>query len=176
MKPQSRLWFRFGPFRLCPSEGTLLRDDVSIAMSPRTFDTLAFLVKNSPNLVTVDELMAGVWDNVSIEPNNVTQHVFSVRKILGDSSQNPTYIQNIPRRGYRFIAPVESYDEEHRPGPAVRSIRQSRQTATSFVAGRLPCRRCPVRDLPSRLASRATYHRLPPIDPRRQSKRRSAPD
>ena len=112
MKPLPRLWFRFGPFRLCPSEGVLLRDGEQLSVSPRTFDTLAFLVKNSPNLVTVEELIAGVWNNLSVEPNNVTQHVFSVRKLLGDNSQNPTYIQNVPRRGYRFIAPVEQSEEQ----------------------------------------------------------------
>lgn len=112
MKPAQRVWYKFGPFRLCPSESALLRDGRELAVSPRTFDTLAWLVKSSPNLVTVEELIAGVWDNLSVEPNNVTQHVFSARKLLGDSSQSPTYIQNVPRRGYRFIAPVETYEEE----------------------------------------------------------------
>ena len=81
-------------------------------LSPRTFDTLSFLVENSPNLVMIEELIAKVWDNVSVEPNNVTQHVFSARKALGDNSQNPIYIQNVPRRGYRFIANVERCQEE----------------------------------------------------------------
>ena len=118
MKP-SRLWYRFGPFRLCPAEGLLQRDGLELALSPRTFDTLAFLVKNGPNLVTIEELMAGVWDNLSVEPNNVTQHVSSARKALGDNPQAPIYIQNIPRRGYRFIAPVETtFDEETVPAAA----------------------------------------------------------
>ena len=90
-------------------------------LSPRTFDTLAFFVKNSPNLVTIEELIAEVWNDVTVEPNNVTQHVFSARRALGDNSQNPTYIQNVPRRGYRFIALVEK-DKEDGP-PVVDEVR-----------------------------------------------------
>ncbi len=119
MKPSPREWYRFGPFRLCPSEGILLRDGETVAFSPRTFDTLAFLATRSPNLVTVEELIAGVWDNLNVEANNVTQHVFALRKTLGDNSQSPTYIQNVPRRGYRFIAPVERIDEEASAPPSI---------------------------------------------------------
>lgn len=118
MEASARQWYRFGPFQLCESEGILLRDGQSQAVSPRTFDTLAFLVKKSPNLVTTEELIAGVWANLRVEPSNVTQHVFAVRKVLGDNSQSPTYIQNVPRRGYRFIAPVEQYEEETKSASA----------------------------------------------------------
>lgn len=117
MGPPPRLWYRFEAFRLCPSERLLLRAGEPVPLSPRTFDTLAFLVTRSPNLVTVEELIAGVWEDLNVEPNNVTQHVFALRKTLGDNSQNPTYIRNVPRRGYRFIAAVERFEEQLAPPP-----------------------------------------------------------
>ncbi len=82
MKPSRLLWYSFGPFELCPSERLLLRDGAAIGLTPRAFDTLTFLIQNAPNLVTTEALVTAVWNVPEVEPANVSQHVYYVRKAL----------------------------------------------------------------------------------------------
>jgi len=96
----------FGPFCLNPSERTLLRDGEPISLTPKAFEILTVLVRNSGHLVSKDKLMQEVWPDAFVEEANITQHVSMLRKALGEATDEHRYIETVPREGYRFTASV----------------------------------------------------------------------
>ncbi len=97
--------YHFGPYHLVGRECVLLRDGRPVALTPKAFDTLLVLVRNNGHLVDKDELMNQVWPETSVEEANLTQNIFTLRRILGES-ESSKYIETVPRRGYRFVAAV----------------------------------------------------------------------
>jgi TolB-like protein/DNA-binding winged helix-turn-helix (wHTH) protein len=95
--------YEFGPFRLEPGERRLLRGDEIVALTPRAFDTLHLLVRNSGHLLTKDDLIRMLWPDTFVEEGSLSNNIFLLRKALGD---DPEYIETVPRRGYRFVATV----------------------------------------------------------------------
>jgi TolB-like protein/Tfp pilus assembly protein PilF len=99
--------YEFGLFRLLPAERRLLRRSGDIVqLTPKVFDTLLALVRNSGRLVGKDELMKMIWQDSFVEEGNLTQNIFILRKILGESPHDHQYIVTIPGQGYRFVAEV----------------------------------------------------------------------
>jgi DNA-binding winged helix-turn-helix (wHTH) protein len=92
--------FEFGPFCLDARERVLLRNGRLVPLAPKALSTLLVLVRNMGHVVEKDVLMAEVWPDEYVEEGNLAQHIFMLRKALGDS---PRYIETIPRRGYRFL-------------------------------------------------------------------------
>src|SRR5262249_52062108 len=78
--------------------------DREIALRPKSFELLRYLVENPDRLVTKEELLKAVWPNVAVADEALTHCVSEVRQAIGDGNQ--TIIKTIPRRGYRFAAPV----------------------------------------------------------------------
>lgn len=99
--------YRFGRFRLDPTDKVLYRDDVPVALTPKAFDTLTVLVEAHPRLVGKDDLLARVWPGTFVEDNNLSQHVSLLRRALADGADGEAIIETVPRRGYRFRPPVE---------------------------------------------------------------------
>jgi DNA-binding winged helix-turn-helix (wHTH) protein/tetratricopeptide (TPR) repeat protein len=100
--------YRFGPFVVDAGSYQLRRASDVIPLSPKIIDLLLYLVARQSTLVGKDELFAALWPDVAVTDNALTQAVSELRQALGDDSANPTYIQTVARRGYRFIAPVET--------------------------------------------------------------------
>src|SRR6266850_8339513 len=98
--------YEFGPFRLEPAEGLLLRDNQAVPLSPKAFETLIVLVQRSGHLVEKDELMKAVWPNSFVEEANLNHQVWTVRKALGEWQDGNGYIETVPKKGYRFTAAV----------------------------------------------------------------------
>ena len=104
--------YQFGPFRLDLSEHTLLRDGQPVPITPKVFDVLAVLVRHSGHLVVKDTLLREVWPGSFVEEGALNRTVSVLRKALGDSPSGQKYIETVPKRGYRFVAPVsESPDD-----------------------------------------------------------------
>src|SRR5258706_1692305 len=108
--------FQFGPFCLDARERVLLRDGRLVPLAPKALSTLLVLVRNMGHVVEKDVLMAEVWPDEYVEEGNLAQHVFMLRRALGE---NARYIETIPRRGYRFLnaesgikPPFERYTED----------------------------------------------------------------
>jgi DNA-binding winged helix-turn-helix (wHTH) protein/Flp pilus assembly protein TadD len=106
LKEADQIAFEFGPFRLDPTERLLLRDGEAVPVTPKAFDTLLALVDRRGRLVEKSELMTAVWEDAFVEEGNIAVTVSMLRKALGDENKDPTYIQTIPKRGYRFICEV----------------------------------------------------------------------
>ena len=79
-----------------------------ILLPPRTFALLCYLVEHPGRLVTEDELLNAVWPKAYVQPEAIKSQLYEIRKILGDDPKAPRYIETLPRRGYRFIAPVRA--------------------------------------------------------------------
>lgn len=99
--------FTFGRFRLIPERQLLLRDGVPIPLGSRALDLLTTLVQRSGELVTKDELMAATWPDVFVHDSNLKVNMCTLRRSLGDTQKQPTYVATIPGRGYRFVAAVQ---------------------------------------------------------------------
>lgn len=106
MSGQARVIYQFGPYRLDSAQHLLFRDDLVISLAPNAAETLVVLVENHGRLVEKDELMKAVWPDTFVEEANLTVHISALRKLFQDQSHPEGYIETIPRRGYRFVAPV----------------------------------------------------------------------
>src|ERR1700694_4318462 len=102
----SREGFHFGEFALDVGERRLLRGTETVRLSPKAYDVLVVLVRQSGRLVTKDELLAQVWPESFVEEGILNVHVAALRKALGDDTRPPAYIETVVRSGYRFIAAV----------------------------------------------------------------------
>jgi len=106
MGEQTGKFYDFGRFRVKPDERVLLRGDELVPLTPKAFDILLALLENDGRLVHKDDLMKKVWPNTFVEEGNLTQNVSLLRKALGESANSSQFIETVPRRGYRFVAPV----------------------------------------------------------------------
>jgi DNA-binding winged helix-turn-helix (wHTH) protein/TolB-like protein/thioredoxin-like negative regulator of GroEL len=96
----------FGPFRLDAAERQLLRGETPVPLTAKAFDVLLLLVENADRTVSKEEFMETVWSGTVVEESNLTDNVSTLRQTLGDDAREPRYIRTVPRRGYRFVAPV----------------------------------------------------------------------
>ncbi len=94
--------FEFGSFRLDPAAAALTVDGLPVQLKPKAFDLLVMLVGEPGRLFTKDELMERLWRDTFVEEANLTQTIYELRRALGESARSPQFIQNIPKRGYRF--------------------------------------------------------------------------
>src|SRR6266545_3767286 len=99
--------YEFGPYRLDIAEQRLLRNGAPVPLTPKAFEMLVALVERSGHLVEKDELMKAVWSDAFVEESNLTNNVYELRKILGQGENGRSYIETVPKRGYRFAAPVQ---------------------------------------------------------------------
>jgi len=106
MSLQTKHFYEFGPFRLDPEERLLSRENQPVPLPPKVIDTLFVLVENRGHLVDKDELMKRVWPDAFVEEGNLNKNVFLLRKTLGKWDGGREYIETIPKRGYRFVAPI----------------------------------------------------------------------
>lgn len=98
--------YRFGPYSLDAVRRSLSRDGERVQMTSRAFDVLLALVDRAGETVDKDELLRVVWPGAIVEESNLTQQIFTIRRLLGPSPAPHEYVVTVPRRGYRFVAPV----------------------------------------------------------------------
>jgi DNA-binding winged helix-turn-helix (wHTH) protein/tetratricopeptide (TPR) repeat protein len=111
MDRQAKHLLEFGPFRMDLDERVLMRDRETITLSPKAFETLLVLVQHSERVVLKDDLMKTLWPDTFVEESNLSQHIFQLRKALGDKAHDPEYIVTVPGRGYRFAQKVAEITE-----------------------------------------------------------------
>lgn len=98
--------YGFGPFRLDTKDRLLQCDGERVPLTLKSFKTLLLLVENSGHVVERSELLEQVWPNTFVEEANLTQQIFTLRKVLGDYKNGRQYIETVHKLGYRFAAPV----------------------------------------------------------------------
>jgi eukaryotic-like serine/threonine-protein kinase len=100
--------YRFGPFELDPGEATLSRGGMRVRLQDLPYRLLLMLVERAGEIVTREELRQRLWpENTFVEfDNSLAVAIRKVRESLNDNADAPQYVATLPRRGYRFLAPV----------------------------------------------------------------------
>jgi predicted ATPase/DNA-binding winged helix-turn-helix (wHTH) protein len=96
----------FESFRLDTSNQCLWRNGAQIALPPKPFAVLRYLVENPGRLVSHDEMLDALWPETYVQPQVLRTYVLDLRKVLGDDAGRPRFIQTLPKRGYCFVAQV----------------------------------------------------------------------
>ena len=104
--------FAFGHFTLDTQAAELRRGDARVSLRPKCFDLLVVFVENRGLLLTKEKLLQTVWSDVVVTEAALTRTIAELREVLGDDAESPAYIETVPRRGYRFIAPVTESDSQ----------------------------------------------------------------
>src|SRR5215216_5980341 len=110
MPHNNNLCYEFGPYQFHSSKRVLNRLGEAISLTPKAAEILVILVTRAGQLVEKDELLREVWPDTFVEEANLSQHIFYLRKALGDERGVPRYIETVTRRGYRFIGTVRVID------------------------------------------------------------------
>jgi TolB-like protein len=105
------MYYTFGPFCLDAKERLLLRDGRVVPLAPKALSTLLVLVLSNGHVVGKDVLMNEVWPEEFVEEGNLAQHIFMLRRALGETIDSPRYIETVPRRGYRFLGAVRQHSD-----------------------------------------------------------------
>ena len=95
-------------FRLDTVNECLWQEKQAIALKPKAFAVLRYLVEHPGRLVSKNELLDAVWADVAVSEGVLKFCIREVRKALGDKPQAPQFIETLHRRGYRFIAPLST--------------------------------------------------------------------
>src|SRR5215470_17816088 len=105
---------RFGTFEVDLGAGELRKQGVHIKLQEQPFHVLSLLLQKPGEVVTREELRNHNWppDTFVDFDNNLNTAINKLREALGDSAENPRFIETLPRRGYRFIAPVTGADQK----------------------------------------------------------------
>ena len=111
--------YRFGAFTFDPAKPALSRNGRTVRLRPQSYKLLSLLLSRPGETVSREEIQRALWGGetfVDFE-QGVNHCVKQIREMLRDSAESPRYIETLPRRGYRFIAPVEviAIDEGPRP-------------------------------------------------------------
>src|SRR5215510_3831277 len=97
---------KVGEWHVDPELDELSRDGRTIKLEPRTMRLLLCLAEKPGKVLSSQQLLDSVWTGVVVGPASVYQAVSSLRKLLGDTDPEPTYIATVSRKGYRLVAPV----------------------------------------------------------------------
>jgi DNA-binding winged helix-turn-helix (wHTH) protein/Tol biopolymer transport system component len=114
--------YTFGPFRLDVATRTLARDGEAVTLTAKAFDTLLVLIRHRDQVVDKEQLVRQVWPDTFVSDDSLTHSVSVLRRVLGDDSAQPVYIATIPRRGYRFTAPVNEEQTTHVTTPTAADV------------------------------------------------------
>jgi len=104
--------YRFGEFTLTISTRELARAGAPVAISPRAFDCLAYLIEHRDRAVGKDELVAAIWERIDVSDTQLGQTVLRARRAVDDDGQTQNVIRTVSRYGYRWVADVVICDIE----------------------------------------------------------------
>jgi Tol biopolymer transport system component/DNA-binding winged helix-turn-helix (wHTH) protein len=107
-KTQPRL-LRFGNFEVNPLAGELRKAGMKLKLSSQPFELLTVLLENAGQVMTREQLRERLWPDSFVDfDHSLNKAINKIREVLGDSAESPRFIETMPKRGYRFIAPVDT--------------------------------------------------------------------
>jgi TolB-like protein/DNA-binding winged helix-turn-helix (wHTH) protein/Tfp pilus assembly protein PilF len=128
----------FKAFRLDTANHLLWRDGDRVPLTPKSFDVLAYLVEHVGRVVTQDEILEALWPETYVNPEVLRKNIQEIRKALGDRSDNPEFVETLPKRGYRFVAPVIDQSGVEPPELATSLPTEEQATEETVEAERTP--------------------------------------
>ena len=112
----SRRLVRFGTYEVDLSAGELKKCGIRLKLSGQPFQVLTILLEQPGAIVTREELQKRLWPDTFVDvDHNLNTAINKIREVLGDSADSPRFVETLPRRGYRFVAQVESTDAAKTP-------------------------------------------------------------
>ena len=131
MSPGDVRFLEFGRFRFDVRNRRLTCDERVVPLTPKAADLLLALLNARGDVVIKKDLLAAVWADTFVEEGNLAFHIHAIRDALKEGSDGQRFIENIPRRGYRFAVPITEVKSPTAPedGP---SIAESAQTPTEL--------------------------------------------
>jgi len=138
MSEPGKQLYEFGPFRLDPTEHTLLREGRPIPLRPKVFDILLVLVKNHGHVLEKEQLMNAVWAEQFVEEGNINKNISMLRQALGEGDGGPKFIETVPKRGYRFIADVREVNGNDSVSEKVNTQSSNLQESNTSVTRQSP--------------------------------------
>jgi len=99
--------FRFADVEVREREFAVVKAGETIPVEPKAFRVLLILLRNPQKLITKEELLNAVWGDASVTENSLTRSIALLRRLLGDETRNPRYIETVATVGYRFVCKVE---------------------------------------------------------------------
>ncbi len=129
--------YRFGPFELDPAEGSLARNGTGIKLQDLPYRLLVMLVERPGEIVTREEVRERLWpENTFVEfDNSLGVAIRKVRDALNDDAEAPRYVETVPRRGYRFLAPVRFLEPVRSPDLPPPTVLVTKETSASNPIG-----------------------------------------
>src|ERR1700723_2433292 len=120
-EPHKKTVYRFGPFQLDSSKATLTRNSNQLKLQDLPYRLLAILVEKPGEIVSPQEGRQQLWpQNTFVEfDNSLGVAIRKIRDALGDNADAPCYVETVPRRGYRFLAPVTTITQTQEPARLV---------------------------------------------------------
>ena len=129
--------YEFGGFTLDVLERRVSDGRQPIALAPKAFDLLVALIRRAGHLTSKQDLLERVWSEAYVEEGILAVHVSALRKALRDTQRPASFIETVPRSGYRFVAPVRRRANVAAPAPALPDDRPaeppSSRTAPSLL-------------------------------------------
>lgn len=101
------IYYDFFDFRLDIEKQLLLRNGEPVQLTHKAFQILLLLVQNAGQTTQKEDIFAQLWSNSFVEDANLTQHIYVLRKVLGQTPNGQSYIETVPKQGYRFALPPE---------------------------------------------------------------------
>lgn len=117
---------KFGPYRLETRRRRLYRGEDQVRLTPKTYEILLLLVERTGELVEKDQIIERIWPDHIVEESNLSQQVYRLRRILGDSPKSQEYILTVPGRGYIF-----NHEVEFKPVGAGAGAAEAEETASA---------------------------------------------
>jgi len=131
---------RFGTFEVDLTAGELRKNGVKLKLTGQPFQVLAILLERPGQVVTREELQKKLWPDTFVDVDRgLNATINRIREVLSDSAESPRFVETLPRRGYRFIAPVGGGEETKTVGSA-QVISSKKGDAETRRELRLRCR------------------------------------
>jgi TolB-like protein/DNA-binding winged helix-turn-helix (wHTH) protein len=143
MEPPTATLLRIGDWCVNPTSGQMSRDGQTARLEVRTMRLLICLAEHAGEVVSINDLLDEAWSGVVVSQDSVYQAVTSLRRLLDDDPKQPTYIETVPRLGYRMVATVSPWADQSKAQTGASRLSENEQPApvTSTVMVRSPrCR------------------------------------
>ena len=129
--------YRFGEYHLIPARRELWRGDAVVAVPPRAFDCIVYLVEQRERAVGRDELIAAVWGKTELSDGLLAQTILAMRRAFDDTGKEQNYVRTVVRFGYHWVAPTHDVAEPGVPDPRGIGPRAAEQASIHEGAARV---------------------------------------
>lgn len=125
---------KVGDWQVLPATGQVIRENTEHRLEPRVMAVLVYLAEHAGEIINREELEQQVWQGAVVTYEALTVTINKIRAALDDDSRKPRYIETLPKRGYRLIAPVNTIQSAATPLPSYQSLKNSKFTAVALLA------------------------------------------